>query len=226
MIDCDGVLVDHDPVAAAPLAQAMKARGLDLERVMRTDSDWAVKEKLLTGGDYEGEIARLMGPHPAIPAAEVADFMLRAGFVRNTPIVEELSDWARRRDIPTILCTNNTGRRKDFLLSPGGGDLGRMFDGIACSSDLGFYKPQPGFYMRAREVAGRVVREDYDRDPPKNLILLDDADYALDGAKNAGWQAVKVKGPDSIRRFMLEYDLDQALAAQNPRSRTKLHNTL
>ena len=216
-IDCDGVLVGYDPKAARPHFDELTALGVNVDHVMRVESEWDLQRPLLEGADLLTAITAQLGPKPPVSAERFMNTMFRAGFVRNTAIIDELFSWAAERDIPTFLCTNNSKARKAFLLATDGGALGGLADGIACSSDFGTYKPQPEFYALALDHARQICGAQ-ERGPVLNAILLDDSGFAIKGAQEAGWQAVQVKGPGHHPHIHARLRYEQGSAAPPDRA--------
>ena len=86
---------------------------------------------------------------------------------------------ARECEHQVYLATNQEHLRARYLMETMG--LQNEVDGIVYSAQAGFQKPQSGFFSYAVDVAGR---------PPNEMLLVDDTLANIDGARQAGWQAV------------------------------------
>lgn len=94
---------------------------------------------------------------------------------------------ARRCGYQIYLATNQEHLRAQYLMETLG--LTAEMDGIIYSAEAGFQKPHPAFFSHAAEMT---------RHAPSELLLIDDTQINIDGAKRAGWRAVHWDGSQQL----------------------------
>lgn len=101
------------------------------------------------------------------------------------------------RLVPVGLLTNNPPLLRSALAShlPA---IGRVFDPVLFSYELGACKPDPEAFARAAE---RVEL------PPGALLLVDDSPENVEAARRAGWEALPYTSPAALRRELAEIGL-------------------
>lgn len=139
IFDCDGVLVDSEPVAIELILEDLAQRGLKLTR---EDS-----HKLFVGGTIwgVGEIAREMGADIPEDWATAFYEKLFVELAKGVPVVNgviELIDDLEARGVQTAIVSNGSERKMKITLGPHG--LWDRFQGrIFSAHSLGVAKPDP-----------------------------------------------------------------------------------
>ena len=181
VFDVDEVLVHFDKQGMDRWRADMQGLGLDMQRM---DAFWTnpdTKRRLLTGGSLLAEIDRLLKAQCSTVDPEwYMQGWFRAGLLPDCELIAFIGHWSRQSGMPVFLATNNYPERKIFLWSADGVNLGAVFDGIACSSDLGLVKTDPVYFIKAEVVFGLTG---------KRLKFFDDDDRYVRTACSAGWDA-------------------------------------
>ena len=177
LFDCDGVLVDSEPVTIQMLLEDFAERGLDL----------AVEEthKLFVGGTIwgAGNIARDMGAD--IPENWSAEFYERlfTELAKGVPLIEGVLDIINAleaKGIPTGIVSNGSERKMEITLGPHG--LFDRFQGrIFSAHTLGVAKPDPELVL----IAARQFGAD-----PAKTVFVDDSPSGCKAGHAAGMVTV------------------------------------
>ncbi len=174
IFDCDGVLVDTEPVTDRILSDELQQRGLD---VAASDV-----HKLFAGGTMQGvmDTAIQMGADlPGDWLDHVYDRVfaaLREG-VPVIPGVIDLLDLLEARGIAVAVASNGPMAKMEISLGPSG--LWDRLHGRIYSREQHEAKPKPGMLLHAMRVVGA---------DPAQTVMIDDMP--------AGWlaaQAAKVR---------------------------------
>ncbi len=125
-----------------------------------------------------------------------ADFMAKWLVAENAPDNEVLSVVAAIREsgVPCFVASSQERLRAQYLASEMRFD--QLFDGVFFSCDLGYAKPEEGFYQAIRERLGYAGSE---------LLFFDDAIANVAGATASGWVAEHFTGVDQLRRHIAQY---------------------
>jgi HAD superfamily hydrolase (TIGR01509 family) len=97
---------------------------------------------------------------------------------------------------PTYLFSNSNRTHREHW-SARHADMLASFAGCFVSCDIGRRKPDP---MAFRDVAGLIGC------PPSRILFFDDLAQNVEGARRAGLQAVRVRGPADIARALDEIE--------------------
>lgn len=93
----------------------------------------------------------------------------------------------------TYLATNQNPERLEYLRE--GLGYRDLFDGFACSCELGVIKPQPEFFTRARRLAEAGLGE---------VLLIDDSRINVAAAQEEGWAAICWNNREPLARLRAE----------------------
>lgn len=107
-----------------------------------------------------------------------------------TECIKEL----RSKGIKTYLSTNNEKYRVDYLWNIVG--LKNILDGKMPSSELGHLKPETKFWEQAYKRLSNVSKDE--------VLVLDDAQSAINSAKEFGFKAEFYKNFESFKKVMEE----------------------
>ena len=153
IFDCDGVLIDSEPIANRVLAEQLAAIGLPMSRdeVMRQ----------FVGRTRDGclELAqRLLGR--ALPPGFGArwDEALFAALASEVRAVDGVADLLRALDVPYCVASNGTPHRMRMSLEAAG--LLPLVEGrIFTASEVARPKPAPDLFLHAARTMGAAPAE-------------------------------------------------------------------
>ena len=173
IFDCDGVLVDSEPITNRLLRDDMAAHGIDLplEEIMR----------LFVGGTMQGvfETAREMGAE--LPQTWVADFYQRMfdALAAQVGPIPGASDVLDRLDAAGILYAvgSNGPHKKMQITLAKCGMAERLLGRIYSREDVPNPKPAPDVYLKAAADAGIA---------PARCAVIEDSASGARAGKAAG----------------------------------------
>jgi len=174
LFDCDGVLVDSEPIAFALLGEELAAHGLIM--------DLAEMRGLFLGGTMKqvAEAARARGAALAPDWVERFYENLYNRLADGTPLiagVEALLDRLDEAAIPYAVGSNGTTRKMTTTLSQHPAIWARVKDRLFSGQELGFIKPDPRLYRHAAEALGVA---------PATAVVVDDSASGCRGGLSAG----------------------------------------
>ncbi|RMC34390.1 HAD family hydrolase [Paracoccus alkanivorans] len=182
LFDCDGVLIDSEPLACGALAAAITAAGCPMTQARATaifsgsaaaDSrDWLTK----AGLDPERIFAE-------------GDRILFEMFEREIPLIEGIEVVLRDFDVPMAVCSNSLRRRLELSImrTALAACFGRH---IWSADDVERPKPAPDMALHACRELGIS---------PDQAIFIDDNTHGIRCACEAGCLAVGFVGPSDHR---------------------------
>jgi len=171
IFDCDGTLVDTEPLANDVFATMLCAEGLRMTgheamtrfRGMKWDACLA---------EVEAELGRKLPPG-FMPELQERTFEAYRGRLKPIPGIRELISLL---DIPMCVASNGTRQQVEFSLSLTG--LLPYFTGrIFSSHDIGVWKPEPDLFLHA---AGAMGVE------PANCAVVEDSVPGIQAGISAG----------------------------------------
>jgi HAD superfamily hydrolase (TIGR01509 family) len=177
IFDCDGVLVDSEPITNAFLLQDLARYGLHLSMA---DCD-----RLFVGGTMQGasEVARSMGAD--LPDDWVDDYYRRvyAHLGKGVPLVKGVRDVLVRIDARQIQhCVVSNGSEEKMRITLGQNGLWDRFQGAMFSAHAhGTAKPDPELLL----IASRQFSV-----APQDCVVIDDSPSGCQGAANAGMPCI------------------------------------
>ena len=177
IFDCDGVLVDSEPISNAFLLDDLARYGLQL-----TVADC---ERLFVGGTMAGagDIARGMGA--ALPDDWVDDYYVRvyAHLTKGVPLVAGIADVLARVDAQRIPhCVVSNGSETKMKITLGQNGLWQRFKGAMFSAHrYNTAKPDPELLL--------IAAQRYQVDPA-DCVVIDDSPSGCQAAANAGMPCV------------------------------------
>ena len=174
IFDCDGVVVDSEPIAFDLLADDLAARGFVMDR--------ARMEAELLGGTMHGVYDRARSLGADLPPDWVDLFYdkLYARLAQGTPLVTGIVAVLDRLDaagIPYAIGSNGSPRKMEVTLGQHPGLLER-FTGRAFSGQvIGKPKPAPDLYLFAAERLNAA---------PADCVVVEDSATGAKAAQAAG----------------------------------------
>ena len=163
IFDCDGVLVDSEPITNRLIRDSLAAHGLDLtlDQIMT----------LFVGGTMQGVMEKAIGMGAALPDTWLDDiyaamFAGLAKEVEAVPGVTAVLDGLEAAGIPFAVGSNGPHAKMAVTLERTG--LAQRFAGrIVSREDVAQPKPAPDVYLRAAEICGA--------DPARCAVIEDSA---------------------------------------------------
>lgn len=173
IFDCDGVLVDSEPITNRELADDLTAHGLPL-----TQSECI---ELFVGGTMSGVRERAINMGARLPEDWVQRFYDRmvsalANEVEVIDGVEDVLDCLDQRQLPYCVASNGPMRKMETTLGRTG-LWDRMAGRVFSAHDIGKAKPDPGLFLHAAEVLGAA---------PARCIVIEDSASGARAARAAG----------------------------------------
>jgi len=174
LFDCDGVLVDSEPMTFALLGEDLARFGLPLSP--------SEMEHMFIGGTITGVGQRAVEMGARLPEDWVADFYERlyARLALGTalvPGIEAVMDRLDAAGLPYAVGSNGTLRKMQVTLGQHPGLWARLEGRMFSGQDLGCPKPAPGLYLHAAAALGA--------DPARCAVIEDSATGAR-AARAAG----------------------------------------
>lgn len=192
IFDCDGVLVDSEPITNRLLRDDLASRGLDLSY------DEVVHR--FVGGTMRavGEEARAAGAN--IPDDWVDGFYekMYGRLAEGTPLIpgiETLLDALDAANIPYAVGSNGSERKMQITLGPHKQVWSRLKDRLYSAHTYGVAKPEPDLFLRAAR--------DADVSPDK-AVVIDDSPTGCRAAKRAGIRCLGFAQHDNGARLAAE----------------------
>ena len=177
IFDCDGVLVDSEPITNALIAQELTAAGLPMTTEQSIE--------MFVGGTIAGVFQKARSMGASLPDDWVAGYYDRmiaklGETVEAIPGIHAVLDRLDAEGLPWCIASNGpmrkmetTLRRTDLWHRAGGTDGGRMFS----AHDVGVAKPDPGLFLHAARAMGTA---------PENCVVVEDSASGARAAAAAG----------------------------------------
>ena len=182
LFDCDGVLIDSEPMGCEALARAVTDAGIPLTRDDAT--------RIFSGNAAPDSRAWMR--NAGLDAAAVfnaADRLLFEMFDREIPHIEGIEAVLSGFDLPMAVCSNSTITRLDRSIARTP-LVGRFGAHIYSAEHVPAPKPAPDLALFACEKLGVA---------PEQAIFLDDNPHGVLCAAAAGCLAVGFIGPSDFR---------------------------
>jgi HAD superfamily hydrolase (TIGR01509 family) len=173
VFDCDGVLVDSEPVSYRAWRDAI---GLHGHRLTEAEFEASI-------GTTDRMVAEVWAPRLGT-SADILDSEAKEAFLARASELEVFADAVALRetlDVPVAIGTNSARWRLDAVLAATG--LHRRFEVSVTASDVVNPKPAPDIYLRAFEGIGVA---------PTRGIILEDSPSGTRAAKASGAFVVAV----------------------------------
>ena len=174
IFDCDGVVVDSEPIAFDLLAADLALRGFVMDR--------ALMERELLGGTMLAVYHRALALGADLPDDWVDLFYdkLYTRLAQGTPLIPGIMALLDRLDaagIPYAMGSNGSPQKMEITLGQYP-DLRARFDGRMFSGQvMGKPKPAPDLYLHAAASL---------RSPPETCVVIEDSPTGARAARAAG----------------------------------------
>lgn len=174
IFDCDGVVVDSEPVAFRLLHQDLAGHGFPVSQ--------AVMERELLGLTMANVRRRAVELGARLPEDWVARFYekLYAELAKGVALMPGLLDVLDRLDaagIPYALGSNGSRRKMEITLGPHPGLMARFKGGIWSGQDMPHPKPAPDIYLHAAAQMNVA---------PQDCVVVEDSPTGARAARAAG----------------------------------------
>jgi HAD superfamily hydrolase (TIGR01509 family) len=182
LFDCDGVLIDTEPMGCEALAQAVSAAGVPMSREEAT--------RLFSGNAADASMAVMAGLGlDAVRVFAESDRILYECFDRHIPLVPGIGSIVEGFDVAMAVCSNSSIRRLDLSIARM--PLSRAFGPhIYSAEQVARGKPAPDLAMFACQKLGIA---------PQQAIFIDDNVHGVAAARAAGCLSVGFIGPSDHR---------------------------
>jgi HAD superfamily hydrolase (TIGR01509 family) len=177
IFDCDGVLVDSEPLSSAVVAENLGQYGLNItaEQSMATFTGMTMSRTMQTATAMG---ARL--PDNWIEEVYAQTYAALAESVEAMPGIAELLDLLLRRQIP--FCVASNGSPEKMRISLGRTGLLPLFDGAMFSAhSLAVGKPDPTLFLHAARNMGV---------DPQACCVIEDSAAGAEAAQRAGMRCL------------------------------------
>jgi len=183
IFDCDGVLVDSEPLACASFSRAIKAEGLDwsIEETMRRVMGLSLKTSL---DICEAELGRKL-PADFLERMQAVTYQtFRDAPLQAVPGVKDAVTALQAAGLDTCVASSGAPEKMRFTLGLTG--LWDLFDGrIFSASQVSRGKPFPDLFLHA------AIRMNVQ---PFDCIVVEDSVPGVQAARAAGMKALAYAG--------------------------------
>jgi len=176
LFDCDGVLLDSEPLSEAAWRATLEGLGVELEDF----SEWIGRTDLALATHYGAELEMSPSRLNRMAADQFLELVAADGVPRFPDGLAAL-DRGTRSGLPTGVVSNSERWRLDALLQAAG--IQDRFDVELTSDDVPHPKPAPDIYLRAADLLGVAA----DR-----CVVLEDSPTGITAARAAGMRVVAV----------------------------------
>lgn len=182
IFDCDGVLVDTEPVTLRAMREWVAEQGLPL-----TDAEVAERFKGVELAEIRRQVEAAVG-RVLDGFEEGYRERMFAGFEAGVPEIPgagDLLDRLRAAGIPLCVASNGPRAKMAVSLRASGLEarLGGLEGGLVFSAyDIGVFKPAPGLFLHAAEAMGGHE--------PRRCVVIEDSTSGVAAAKAAGMRCI------------------------------------
>lgn len=177
IFDCDGVLVDSEPVSCKASSNVLQKHGvrISLEDLATAFTGKSEKQMIMEiEHDYQVNLP------PGILDEILALYFELAAELQPMPGLTGVLDMLRKHDVPMGIASSGAPARIDFSLKVTGLD---QYFAVRCSaSEVIHGKPAPDLFLLTASRIGIA---------PENCLVVEDSVFGIQGAKAAG---MKVAG--------------------------------
>lgn len=176
LFDCDGVLVDSEPISESAWRETLKELGADLGEF----SQWVGKTDQAIAVRFSSEL----GVSPSRLVDRAARSFLDRLSAEPVPVYEDALAglaWAEEARMGVAVVSNSERWRMDALLEAAG--IAGRFGVRVSSDDVPRPKPDPDMYLRAAEQLGV---------PDSRCLAIEDSPTGVAAARAARMRVVAV----------------------------------
>lgn len=176
LFDCDGVLLDSEPLSEAAWRDTLEAQGVDIEDF----SVWIGRTDLALATHFAAEL----GISPTRLGRMAADRLLELLATQDVPRFPDgiaALDQATRSGFAMAIVSNSERWRLDALLAAAG--IADRFEVEVTADDVSHPKPDPDIYLEAARLLGAA---------PERCLAVEDSPTGVSAARAAGMRVVAV----------------------------------
>lgn len=179
IFDCDGVLVDSEPIAVRVDVQVIRSLGREI-------TEQEVIEQFV--GLSNASMWKLVSDRLGValpPDWDVQyDDLYREAFKKDLRPIEGILEALDVLTIPTCVASSGSHEKMQFTLRLTG--LYSRFEGrIFSASDVKHDKPAPDLFLHAAQKMGVA---------PEDCLVVEDSPYGIEAARRAGMRAIGYAG--------------------------------
>jgi len=183
IFDCDGVLVDTEPMANAVMAKTLSELGLVLS-VEDCRNRFMGRSIKPVQGEVEAEIGRTLGSAWPDQVREALEDEFRRQGVEAIPGVRSVVENLRASGI--AYCVASSGRVPKMRVSLGQAGLLPYFEDVLYSADMVAQgKPAPDVFLHAADAMGAA---------PENAVVIEDSLPGVQAGVRAGMRVFAYTG--------------------------------
>lgn len=184
IFDCDGVLVDSEPISVAVLVEALAAAGVEM-------SEEEAYERFL-GRSLKSMSEILRDEHGLSVDARFLDRMRQRLYERFRAELKPIEGLAETVDrLPVACCVASSSQPERIRLSlTVTGLLARFEPHIFSATMVTHGKPAPDLFLHAAAAMGA---------PPERCVVVEDSPAGIEAAKAAGMRVVAFAGGSHAR---------------------------
>jgi HAD superfamily hydrolase (TIGR01509 family) len=180
IFDCDGVLVDSEPLGLRSLQQVLHEVGV--ERSLDSLARYSGRSHGETLAELEAESGvALLESAVSKQMDERYIRLVEAEGLHPCPGIPQLLSWLSAHEIPFTLASSGPRRKVLFSLQSTG--LETAFPYFLCGDDVVRAKPAPDLYLAAAVLVGV---------DPTECVAIEDAPGGVRSARAAGMQVIGV----------------------------------
>jgi HAD superfamily hydrolase (TIGR01509 family) len=180
IFDCDGVLVDSEPLGLRSLQQVLHEVGV--ERSLDSLARYSGRSHGETLAELEAESGvALLESAVSKQMDERYIRLVEAEGLHPCPGIPQLLSWLSAHEIPFTLASSGPRRKVLFSLQSTG--LETAFPYFLCGDDVVRAKPAPDLYLAAAVLVGV---------DPTECVAIEDAPSGVRSARAAGMQVIGV----------------------------------
>ncbi|MBN3723253.1 HAD family hydrolase [Burkholderia sp. Ac-20379] len=171
IFDCDGTLVDSEPIAIAALLDEARGEGFVLDRHVGEARFKGVKMALCVA-EIERELGRAL---PDDFVSRVRARMVR-GFEANLPLMPDAMRVIRELPLPYCVASNGPPERLRVTLGVSG-LLPELRGPVISAYEVGHWKPSPALFLHAAAMLGVA---------PQHCAVVEDSAPGIEAGVAAG----------------------------------------
>jgi HAD superfamily hydrolase (TIGR01509 family) len=179
IFDCDGVLVDSEPLSNRTIAGQMRELGISMteEEAIQLFAGGSLKNVT----DYVKEITGKEAPSDMEEVYRERSYELFRKELQPVPGIKDIL-----QKLPNIKCVASNGPIEKMNLNLKLADLIHFFDeNLFSAYEVGHWKPDPRLFLHAAQTMGFEARD---------CIVIEDSDHGIYAAKAAGMQVYGFAG--------------------------------
>lgn len=178
IFDCDGVLVDSEPLSERAWAAVLARFGYEA-----TEGDFLATRGTTTG-DTSAYFRRLVAVPPDVDLVAETNDVLRRYFADELEAFPDAVETVRAlaaEGVPLAVASSSLRANLDMKLAKF--DLMRYFDATVAGDEVARGKPAPDLFVTAAEMLGVA---------PERCLAFDDTEVGSDAAVSAGMKTMLV----------------------------------